>query len=210
MGNFNEQVWRELRERGHGRRTTRPDFRTAARGRARAARCASGPLRQPPLHTCAAAVRAKVVVPARRSVPCRGREHNSALSGCSQLSLESHPQGMPSGAVVVMLLVPFGIPVPELPPGGSYGHLRPHFYSYTCAGPTVSVAGSGYGNHAQASGLLRPCGKCGCTEPHSLTGTPALSTSSCYGDQRGSADSGSVTKSMSRSTAPTSAGSRSA
>jgi hypothetical protein len=38
----------------------------------------------------------------------------------------------------------------------------------------------------------------------------ALSTSSRYGDQQGSADGGSVTKSMSRSTAPTSAGSRSA
>jgi hypothetical protein len=52
VGNSNEQVWRELRERGHGRSTTRPDFRTAARGRARTARCASGPLRQPTLHTC--------------------------------------------------------------------------------------------------------------------------------------------------------------
>ena len=38
----------------------------------------------------------------------------------------------------------------------------------------------------------------------------ALSSSSHYGDQKGSADGGSVTKSMSRSTAPTSAGSRSA
>jgi hypothetical protein len=29
VGNFNEKVWRELRERGQRRRTTRPDFRTA-------------------------------------------------------------------------------------------------------------------------------------------------------------------------------------
>src|ERR1017187_1324802 len=68
-----------------------------------------------------------------------GASANSALSGCSQLSLASRTQDMPLGATVVMLLAPFGVPwflsVPELSPGGSHGHLRPHSYSYTCAVP---------------------------------------------------------------------------